>query len=227
MTTYIDDLFKICKKQPFDIEKIDNYIQNNKLNSEIITRTALKLCDYGFCAYGDYIYENGKEPMPQELPTYNWEVLFDVLIENGLDASLVVCDDGVNYENILQSLQYLDDGDLNARILRNILSKNGNPNLLIGNIPLFEEIDADFIFDIDMGTYYYKWQVDNAFRFWLVLIGFGGVIKDGKLSVKMQGNNKPDIFKTFEKFDYHIIRKENDFELQIIDMETNTVVAIV
>lgn len=78
-----------------------------------------------------------------------------------------------------------------------------------------------------MGTYYYKWQVDNAFRFWLVLIGFGGVIKDGKLSVKMQGNNKPDIFKTFEKFDYHIVRKENDFELQIIDMETNTVVAIV
>ena len=227
MTTHIDSLFELCQQQPFDTKKIENYIQNNKLNSEIITRTALKLCDYGFCSYGDYIYENGKEPMPQELPTYNFEVLFNILIENGLDASLVICDDGVNYENILQSLQYLDDGDLNARILRNILSKNGTPNVLIDNIPLFEEIDTDFIFDIDMGTYYYKWQVDNAFKFWLVLIGFGGVLKDGKLPVKMQGNNKPDIFKKFENFDYRIIRDKSDFELQIIDTKTNVIVAIV
>lgn len=227
MTAYIDGLFELCKEQPFDIKKIENYIRNNKLNSEIITRTALKLCDYGFCAYGDYIYENDKKPKPQELPTYNWEVLFNALIENGLDANLVVCDDGVNYDNILQALKYLDDGDLNSRILRNILSKNGNPNVLIDNIPLFEEINSDFIFDIDMGTYYYKWQVDNAFRFWLVLIGFGGVLRDGELPVKMQGNNKPDIFKNFEKFDYRIIRDKSDFELQIIDNQTNAIIATV
>ena len=220
-------LFELCKQQPFDIEKIKNYIHNNKLNSEIITRTAIELCDYGFCARSDYIYENEKEPLPQELPTYNWELLFNVFIENGLDANLVFCDDGRNYENILQSLQYIDDGDLGAKILRNVLRKSGTPNILIDNIPFFIEIDADFIFDIDMETYYYKWQVDNAFRFWLVLIGFGGVIRDGKLPVKMQGNNKPEIFKNFENFDYCIIRDKSDFELQIIDKKTNTIIAIV
>jgi hypothetical protein len=223
MTTYIDNLFEFCKKQPFDIEKIENYIQNNKLNSEIITRTAIKLCDYGFCSYLDYIEENDKEPMPQELPTYNWETLFNVFIENGLDADLVICDDGFNSENILESLNYLDDGDLSARILRNILSKNGNPNISIDNSTLFIEIDSNFIIDVEMKLYPYKWQLDNAFRFWLVLIGFGGVLKDGKLPVKMQGNNKPDIFKNFEKFDYRV----NNFELQIIDMETNAIVATV
>lgn len=227
MLNYTNELFELCKQQPFDNDKIKNYILNNKLNSETITRAALKLCDYGFCAYLKFIHENGRHPFPQELPTYNWEVLFNILIDNGLDANLVICDDGINYENILDSLHYLDDGDLNARILRNILSKNGNPNILINNIPLFAEIDSNFIMDVELRLYPYKWQSDNAFRFWLVLIGFGGVLRDGNLPVKMQGNYKPDIFKNFEKFDYHIIRKENDFELQIIDKQTESIIAIV
>ena len=78
-----------------------------------------------------------------------------------------------------------------------------------------------------MGLYPHKWQVDNAFRFWLVLIGFGGVIKGDKLPVNMRENYAPHIFKDFEKFDYRITYTEQDYELQIIDKETNIVVATV
>lgn len=227
MTTHIDGLFELCKAQPFDIEKIKRYIQNNNMNSEEVTRAALKLCDYGMLSYSEYLYHNEREPKPEELPTYNWELLFDILIDNGLDANLVTCDDGHNYENILQSVQYLDDGELGARVLRNILSKGGTPNVVIDNTPFFVEVDADFIIDIDMGLYPHKWQIDNAFRFWMVLIGFGGVIKDGKLPVKMCDGYSPDIFKNFEKFDYCITHTEKDFELQILEKETSAVVATV
>lgn len=227
MTTHIDGLYELCKEQPFDIEKIKQHIKNNNMNSEAVTRTALKLCDHGMFSYSDYLYHNEKEPKPEELSTYNWELLFNTLIDNGLDADLVTCDDGHNYENILQSVLYLDDGDLSARVLRNILSKGGTPNVVIDNTPFFVEVDADFIIDIDMGLYPHKWQVDNAFRSWLVLIGFGGVITDGKLPVKMCDGYSPDIFKDFEKFDYCITHTEKDFELQILEKETSAVVATV
>ena len=227
MKNHIDTLFNLCKQQPFDTERIKSYIKDNKLNSEEITRTAIKLCDYGSCGYVEFIYHNNREPLPHELDTYNWETLFDIFIENGLDANLVICDDKINYDNILQSLIFIDDDDLNARVLRKILSKGGSPNMLINGVSFFQEVDCDFIIDIEMDLYWYKHQLDVAFRFWLVLVGFGGLIKDNRLPINMRENNTPEIFKDFENFDYNIIRKENDFELQIIDKKSKKIVATV
>ena len=227
MYNSIDGLFELCKEQPFDVQKIQNYISSNQMTSEEVTRATLKLCEYGYWSYSDYFFVKNKEPQPEELPTYNWESLFDILIDNGLDPNLVVCDDGVNYENVLESLQHFDDGDLGARIARNILSKGGTPNVMIDHTSLFEDVDIDFIMDVNMELYPYKWQVDVVFCFWLVLVGFGGVVKDGELPVTMRENYTPDIFKEFEKFTYNIIREKDDFELQIIEKETNTIVATV
>ncbi|MBE6773963.1 MAG: hypothetical protein E7544_07040, partial [Ruminococcaceae bacterium] len=92
MSTNIEHLFVLCKEQPFNIEKIKNYIIDNKMDSEQVTRVAIKLCNYGACSYSEYLYQNEKEPLPGDLITYNWEELFDVLIEMGLDANLIVCD---------------------------------------------------------------------------------------------------------------------------------------
>ena len=225
MADYIDGLFELCKEQPFDVKRIQDFIIKNNMNSEEVTRAALKLCDYGMFSYGDYLYNYEKEPMPSDLCTYNWEQLFNVLIEHGLDASLVICDDGINFENILHSIGCFDDGDLGPRVLRNILSKGFSPNILIDDTPYFEEVNCDLMIDIDMGLYPYKWQLDNAVRFWLVLVGFGGVIKENNLPVAMCENYAPQIFKEFEKFDYDIIYTSNDCELRIINRETNALVA--
>ena len=80
MSTNIEHLFELCKEQPFNIEKIKNYIIDNKMNSEQVTRVAIKLCNYGVCSYSEYLYQNEKEPLPGDLITYNWEELFDVLV---------------------------------------------------------------------------------------------------------------------------------------------------
>ncbi len=226
MLSHIDRLFELCKEQPFSEEKITKYILDNKMSSEEVTRSALKLCNYGFCSYSDYLYEKEKEPMPEDLITFNWETLFNILIKNGLDANLVICDDGMNYENILQEIKYFDDGNLGAKILRNTLNHNGNPNIVIDNQNLFEEIDSDLMLDISMGLYHHKWQLDNAWRFWLVMVGFGGTINNVQCPVEMRDGFQVEIFKEFEKFDYNIKWFEKDFEMQIFDKETKTVVAI-
>lgn len=226
MLHHIEQLFELCKEQPFSTEKIKNYIIDNKMNSEQVTRVAIKLCNYGFCSYSDYLYENEKEPSPGDLITYNWEELFNALIEMGLDANLIICDDGENYENVLQELQFFDDGDLGAKIARNILNNRGNPNIIVDGISLFEEIDGDLMFDIQLGCYHHKWQQDKAFRYWLVMVGFGGTINNGQLPVEMCNGYQVDIFKEFEKFAYNIKWGEKDFDLEIFDIETGTVVGI-
>lgn len=226
MQTYIDHLVELCKERPFSKEKIQSYIAGNNLDSEAVTRAALALCDYGIFSVREYYYRYEREPKPEELITYHWEDLFNVLLSNGLDANLVICDDGRNYENILQSVQYFDDGDLNARIARNILIHQGTPNVVIDGESLFREVDGCLMTDIQMGLYPEKWMLDNAFRFWLVLVGFGGLIIDGKSPVEMCNGYRAEIFREFEKFDYRITHNEKDFDMEIFEKETGTVAAI-
>ena len=112
METHINTLFELCKQQPFDIKEIENYIRDNKLSNEEVTRAAIKLCDYGMLFRFDYLLQNEKEPLPEEFPTQNWEMLFDIFIENGLDPDLVICDDGTTIsvapESLAMSIPMLD-----------------------------------------------------------------------------------------------------------------------
>ena len=227
MLDYIDGLFELCKAQPFDIEKIERFIAENNMSNEEVTRSALKLCDYGAFSYSDYVYEYNIEPVPCNLRTCNWELLFNVLLDNGLDAGLVIHDENGNSENILSSIRYFDDGDLGARVLSNILSNGISPNVAIDGISFFEHVDGDLITDIDMGLYPHKWQLDNAFRFCLVLVGYGGVLKGGRSPVDMCNGFSPEIFKEFDSFDYDLSDACGDFKFGIIEKKTNTLVATV
>lgn len=227
MRKVIDGLVELCKEQPFDTERIADFIKSNDMSSEEVTRAAIGVAEYGAFSYSDYLYDYEKEPQPSELRTYGWDRLFKVLIDNGLDASLVFCDDGRNYENILLSLKYFDDGDLGARILRDVLAKGYSPNIIIDDCSFFEDVDDNLIIDIHMGLYPHEWQVGKAIRFWLVLVGFGGLCKDGKLPVDFCGDYRPEIFKDFERFDYEIIYTKSDFELKITEKETGVTVAVV
>lgn len=224
-TELIEKLVALCCEQPFDVVEIQRFITENALNSEEVTKASIDICEYGNFDYGYYLYDNEKEPNADELKTYNWDKLFDVLIDNGLDATLVFCYNGKDYENILDSIRYIDNGTMGASILRNVLNKGGDPNIEIDSHPFFEEIDSDFVMDIDMNLFDEKWRLDVAFRFWIVLIGFGGYIKDHQCPVKMKNGFSTDIFKDFEKFDYRIDRNQKDWTMYIFLKENSTVVA--
>ena len=58
MTKHIEQLFELCKEQPFDTIKIQNYITSNKMTSEEVTKTAIELCEYGMWSYADFLSEN-------------------------------------------------------------------------------------------------------------------------------------------------------------------------
>ena len=228
MSKRIETLVQLCLEQPFCVEKIQKHITENKMDSEAVTRAAIRLCDEALGAYADFVYINSREPQPQELITYNWETLFDVLLTNGLDSNLVICDDGKECDNIILALENLDVDGLNARIARNILSHGGTPNIPIENdTTVFQEIDGDLVIDINLGLYPRKWMLDRAVKFWMVLVGFGGRIVDGRSPVEMQSGYSHEILKDFEKFDYKILYEgRREFDMHIIDKESGDVVAI-
>ena len=61
----------------------------------------------------------------------------------------------------------------------------------------------------------------------LVLVGFGGLIVDGKSPVKMCDGYQVEIFRDFEKFDYRITYNTKEFDMEIFEKETGTIVATV
>ena len=225
MKKYVNGLVSLCKKKPFDTELIEKYIAENKMDSDSVTRAAIELCEYGLCDYDDFVFENNREPSPEELRTHRWDELFDVFIQNGLDPELVICDDGINRENIIQSLQFIDNGNIGAVILRNILNKSGSPNMVVDCNGFFEEFHVDFTWDVEMGLYSQRRLEATAFRFWLVLMGFGGAVSWREKPIDtVEGFDVAD-FKSFELFDYRTERDNGACKIIIFLKSTGETVA--
>ena len=217
---YVSGLVELCVRQPFCTTAIEQYIHEHEMDSESVTRAAILVCYHGSWSYGDYLDLNDREPLPQELCTYRWDVLFHTLIQNGLDANLTVHDTGCCYTDILEPLQFLDDGDLAAKILRDLLVHGGNPNRLIDGEPFFEEVDSTLATDISLGLFETKTQLDRAVRFWLVLMGFGGTIRNLSCPVKLYGDYQLSDFQEYERFDYRITYETGKRQLIILEKDT-------
>lgn len=227
MKDTMDELYELCVKQPFDVERIQAYITDHHIDGESITRMAIKLCDYAAFEYADYIYRYKTEPKPEKMRSYNWDKLFSVLVENGLDASLVFEDSNSTENNILSSLMYVDNKDMGPRITKIILEKCGTPNIEIEGTSFFAEADDNFIFDIKCQLYEEKWREEVAFQFWLVLVGFGGTRFDGKCPVEMRAGYSKDELKEFYNYTYEVHRDKNEVCISILSKEDGKEIAIV
>lgn len=216
------ELIEICTKKPADIAEIKSNIQTNNLTTEEITRSAIKLCDKYGCAKMEFIYHNNRQPLPEELPTFRFEEIFDVFIEAGIDINLIICDNGTDNENLIDELQYIDDGYLSARILRKLLTKYGKPDFEIDNHNIAFNVCENFIFDANNRLYSDAMAEDIVFRFILVLLGFGCYDR-----LRMQNGCKTEILRDFENFSYKVISDDNSVALHITENKTGTLVAII
>ena len=218
-------LVELCSVNALDYAKIEEYITSHALTSKEITYAAIRLCDQATLEIKDFVCTKERFPNEDELLTAGWVDLFDIFIRHGLDATLVFCEDGINYENIIQELRYIDNGDTAPVILRNILTVGGDPNIKIDGRSFFEELDFDVIFDVvELND---KRLFDIQFRYWLVMMGFGGYIKEHVCPVKMTSGYSQEIFQEFEKFDYriefipkgwimHIFNKKSGIEVAVL-----------
>ncbi len=222
--TAIKGLVELCSIHALDYVEIEDYITSHEFTPEEITYTAICLCDSAFLEIKEFVYMKERFPNEDELITTGWVALFDIFIRHGLNATLVFCEDGVNHENIIQDLRDIDNGDIAPTILRNILTVGGDPNVRIDGCSFFEELEADVIFDVVEQDD--KRLFDIQFKYWLVMMGFGGYMKNHQCPVKMIDGYGQEIFKEFEKFHYRIEFTEKDWIMHILDKETGMEVAM-
>lgn len=220
----IKTLFELCNKPNIDLVEIEKYIVRSKATPEEITHSAIQLADKNYFEIHGYYTEETK-PAPEDLVTTNWSELFDLFIKYGLLPNLIYTTDGINYYNVMQELRFIDNGDIAPIIMRKLMECGGNPNLDIKGERLFSDIDFSIVFDVvELDN---KRLFDIEFKLWLVMMGYGGYIKDHECPVKMKKGYTQEIFKDFENFDYtiewapkdwimHIFRKDNGEEVAIL-----------
>lgn len=215
-------LIELCSKRRLDFVRIEQYIRDNQLTAKEVTYAAIRVCEKGAFELIDFEWKHGREPGQDELLTNDWIELFDVFIKYGLDAEMVFSE-GPEYDNIMWELHNLQNGNIGPTIMRNLLQKGGNPNTKIDGLSFFEYVDHDVLFDVtELDN---KRLFDIQFRFWLVLMGFGGYIKDHQCPVKMAKGYNQGIFQEFEKFDYRIEHGQKGWTMHIFYKETGLEVA--
>lgn len=219
MTDRENRLFELCNKPNVELFQVEQLIIDMKLTSEEITRTAIKLADANTLEIHQCNYTD-------ELVTTNWVELFEIFIKYGLMPNYVYTDDGRNYYNIMQEIRYIDNGDTAPTIMRMLMEHGGNPNLQIDVETLFEWLDFSVVFDvIELNN---KRLFDIEFKIWLVLMGFGGYIKNLECPVKMKTGYSVEVFKNFEDFDYTIDminQAEEKWVMHIFNKSTNEEIA--
>ncbi len=217
----ITELFELCKQPDTDLAEIENFIISSNATPEEITYTAIRFTNFKFTEQLNYTIE-GDSPYKEIVET-NFIRLFEVFIKYGLLPNLIYTTDNINYHNIMQEIRYINNGDTAPIIMRKLMECGGDPNLDIDGCSLFSELDFDIIFDVvELDN---KPIFDIEFKIWLVMMGYGGYIKEHKRPVKMKEGHSPEIFKNFEDFDYKIEFKSKDWIMHIFNKYSGIEVA--
>lgn len=221
----INKLFELCNKLNPNLAEIEQYIISSKATPEEITHASIRLAEENTSEIHGFDYTEKTKPSPEDLITTNWGNLFDLFIKYGLLPNLIFTTDGINYYNIMTAIRYIDNGDIAPIIMRKLMECGGNPNLKINGEEFFSEIDFNIVFDVVEQEN--KRLFDIEFKLWLVMMGYGGYIKDHECPVKMKKGYTQEIFKDFEDFDYTIERIPKDWIMHIFRKDSGEEVATV
>lgn len=206
-------LLELCHKSEMNIAEIEQYLNESGLNPEEITRLAIRLADH-------YSYDPTQEQLLSEerIETKLIEV-FKVFFKYGLQPNLIIED-----RNIMQEIRYIYYGNTAPVLVRMLLEYGLNPNLEADGETIFEELDFDIVFDVvELEN---KALFDIEFKVWLVMMGYGGIIKGGRCPVELKNGYEIEMFKRFEDFDYEIEFLKKDWIMHIFNKESGEEVAI-
>lgn len=219
----IQKLFELCNKTDVDLKAVENFIISSNATGEEITRTAIKLADENSLEIINFEHFEERSPAPDELVSSNFIELFDLFICHGLLPNYIYSDERAAGYNIMEQIQFIDNGNIAPIVLRKLLEAGGNPNLVVENDTVFRNADFDVVFDAvnTDNTHMYDIEV----KVWLVLMGYGGILADGRCPVEMKEGYSVEIFREFEKFHYKIEFENKDWTMYIFDKSTKEVVA--
>ena len=171
----VTDLLEYMKRfflVPVELEMI---LQDNRYPADIVTRAAIRYAEE--CSDED---DEGTETGTGTCLSEGLPSIISLLLSYGLEPNAVYNDDdGWGDRNIMEAVCGVDTGFAAADTLALLLEHGGDPNLVLDGEPLFEQVDFDVIFGAaEQGN---RQRYAALVHCWLVLIGYGGKLSDGKL----------------------------------------------
>lgn len=225
------ELLIACSQIPVDIGYIRKLLETNRYSPAQLAEVLLKHMEDN-CAFEaqDFYSATGRFPRKDEIHSGFLYELTKIFLEYGMDPNYI------NGEScILLSLQHVAFDYVTADTARLLLEHGADPNLKINGVPIFEDMDFDIVFDArEFFAGEEPIPPENARHFdarvhiWFVMMGYGGLIKGGRLPVTMREGLSIEIMKQHERFDFSVgLNPEASFgwELLIRDRATGEVVA--
>ena len=220
----IKALKNLCYNASCDLNEIENYIISNCMSGEELGITAILLVDACFMEYGDFVEKYNRNPKSTELISSKFPNVIKLFLKYNLNPNTIYKWDENNESCILGELQYIDNPYIAPQVMKYLLENGADPNLYVDGETVFEKYNFDIVFDVvELDN---KNLFDIEFMCWLVLLGYGGKLSNGKEPLKMVNGETYKIFKEYQLFDYTIEYNESDWIMHIINKETGKEVAV-
>ncbi len=177
----------------------DEIFANNSITKEELSKIASDLIDE--CSFSEqYNYRDDlKELVEDNTITGNIYKIMQYLFSKGYDPNVLADSDTSCAMNTIRYIDYPEG--LAPRLMRLFMENGGDPNLVVEQETIFEEIDFAAGFD--------EYMSRSTVYCWLVLMAYGGRLgKEKYLPLTMREGLDVSIFKRFEDYSYYKIVPE-------------------
>lgn len=187
-----EKLIQLFSEIPPDWIQIKKILESFPLTKMELAELAEYLADD--CAV-EYAYALEPSIKDVTLDTMHSPYLLDslkILMDYGLDPSLP-------NDEAMQLFPYIDMPNVGAEAMRLYLEHGADPNDRTDTADprsLFDYLTSSITFD--------AYEEKHKVQCWWVLMAYGARFEDGDLPLKMLNDNKIEMFKDFELFDYRI-----------------------
>jgi len=217
-------LYDLLFTKDFSLELLKNELESGVYAPEDVSTAGFQYVDDCCC---DLVDENWKTPLRPHgivLPGYCSSHMLEALkclLKYGLDPNAVY-GEGSDQSNIMSELRYVKNGYLAADSLALLLEHGGNPSIIIDGFSLIRDINSDLLFDLNNQED--RTRYDCLVHYWMVLVGYGAKLEDGRESIDMCSGHDVSELKNHRDFYYgaiHSDRSEDHMEICFFNKHTN------
>lgn len=187
------EIYALFRETPPDWEAVEQCLLRSSFTPKELAEIAYEL---SFDCIGETMGGQGK--MTQLHGPYLPQSL-QLLLDHGMDPNGLSAD---NDDNMLWNLQYVDAPDAGAASMRLLLENGADPNHVCTGDPetLFESVDACVTIDM-----HYDMLLPSAVQCWMVLMAYGGKLKNGREPLELLNGFDTHCFIHFEDYRYELV----------------------
>ena len=147
-----------------------------------------------------------------------------ILLDYGMDPNrLFEYDDDSGHANIMLALAFVFNGYQAADAAAEILSRGGNPSLIVDDASLIRELNFELLYCI-RGDEEFRYYSDSVAHYWMVFIGYGAKLENGGESVEPYKDFNISLLRNHRQYYYGMVRSERykgDMDICFFDKDTN------